>query len=95
MNLEESIYMVQKKVTIKNPTGLQLHPAGRLCEEAMKYQAAITFRKGNMTVNAKSLLAVLGACIRFGDEVEFFCDGEDEKEALKAMTHLINHGMDD
>ncbi len=87
--------MVQEKVIIKNPTGLQLYPAGRLCEEAMKYQASITFRKGNMIVNAKSLLAVLGASIRFGDEVEFSCDGEDEKEALSAMTGLIKEGLDD
>ena len=31
--------MICKKVTIKNPTGLHLRPAGILCNEAMKYQS--------------------------------------------------------
>ena len=31
--------MVSKKVTVKNPTGLHLRPAGILCNEAMKYQS--------------------------------------------------------
>ena len=31
--------MVSQKVTIKNPTGLHLRPAGILCKEAVKYQA--------------------------------------------------------
>ena len=35
--------MVSKKVTVKNPTGLHLRPAGILCNEAMKYQSQITF----------------------------------------------------
>ena len=33
--------MICKKVTIKNPTGLHLRPAGILCNEAMKYQSLI------------------------------------------------------
>ena len=33
--------MVSKKVTVKNPTGLHLRPAGILCNEAMKYQSQI------------------------------------------------------
>lgn len=87
--------MVQGKVTITNPTGLHLRPAGKLCEEAMKYQSVITFHKGNKTANAKSLLAVLGACIKLGDELEFICEGEDEDVALEAMINLITHGLNE
>lgn len=85
--------MVKEKVTIKNPTGLHLRPAGRLCDGARKYSAKITFQKGNKTANAKSLLSVLGCCIKSGDEVEFICEGEDEEEALEAMISLINSGL--
>ena len=35
--------MVSKKVTIKNPTGLHLRPAGILCNEAIKYRSKVTF----------------------------------------------------
>ena len=34
--------------------------------------------KDDVDTDAKSLLAVLGACIQYGDEVEFICEGEDE-----------------
>ncbi len=35
--------MVSQKVTIKNPTGLHLRPAGILCKEAVKFKSLITF----------------------------------------------------
>lgn len=35
--------MVNQKIIINNPSGLHLRPAGNLCNEAMKYQSAITF----------------------------------------------------
>lgn len=85
--------MVKEKITIKNPTGLHLRPAGRLCDGARQYRSKITFQKGNKTANAKSLLSVLGCCIKAGDEVEFICEGEDEEDALKAMISLINSGL--
>ncbi len=85
--------MVREKVTIKNPTGLHLRPAGELSNLATSYQSSITIIKGNKTADAKSLLALLGACIKVGDEVEFICEGEDEEEALAAVLKLINGGL--
>ena len=55
--------MVSKKVTIKNPTGLHLRPAGELCKTAMQFKAKITFSFEGGTSNAKSVLSVLGACV--------------------------------
>ncbi len=85
--------MVRQKITIKNPTGLHLRPAGKLCDEAIKYQAKISFQRGNMTTNAKSLLSVLAACVKCGDEIEFICEGEDEIEAMAAMAAVIDSGL--
>jgi phosphotransferase system HPr (HPr) family protein len=91
--------MVSQKVLIKNPTGLHLRPAGILCKEAMQYKSLITFRFGDdNTANAKSVLSVLGACIKCGDEIEFVCDGEDEDKALEAELladekELAEHNM--
>ncbi len=85
--------MVSQRVIIKNPTGLHLRPAGLLCKEALKYQSSIRFQYRNMTANAKSVLSVLGACVKSGDEVEFFCEGPDEEEALSAIIGLIESGL--
>jgi len=85
--------MVSQKVVIKNPTGLHLRPAGILCKEAMQFNSLITFTFRGNTANAKSVLSVLGACIKSGDEIELFCEGSDENEALAAMVRVIENGL--
>lgn len=85
--------MVSQKVVIKNPTGLHLRPAGILCKEAMQYKALITFKYRGNIANAKSVLSVLGACIKSGDEIEFVCEGDDEAEALNAMVAAVESGL--
>ena len=85
--------MVRAKIKIKNPTGLHLRPAGILCNEAVKHECSIHFQFRNTTSNAKSVLSVLGACIKCGDELEFICDGKGEEEALSAILSLIENGL--
>ena len=85
--------MVSQKVTIKNPTGLHLRPAGILCREAMQFQSLITFTFRESTANAKSVVSGLGACVKSGDEIEIHCDGPDEKEALAAIVNAVESGL--
>ena len=85
--------MVSKKVIIKNPTGLHLRPAGVLCKEAMQFKSLITFNFRGGTANAKSVLSVLGACIKSGTEIELVCEGEDEELALKTLVDAIESGL--
>ena len=85
--------MVSQKVVIKNPTGLHLRPAGILCKEAMRFNSLITFTFRDSTANAKSVLSVLGACVKCGDEIEFVCEGEDEQEALDTLIRAVESGL--
>lgn len=85
--------MVSQKVVIKNPTGLHLRPAGMLCKEAMKFKSLITFTFKDNTANAKSVLSVLGACVKSGDEITLICEGEDEEEALKTLVAAVEDGL--
>lgn len=85
--------MISQKITITNPSGLHLRPAGNLCNEAMKYKSLITFSFDGGTANAKSVLSVLGACVKCGDEIELVCEGADEQEAMKALADAISSGL--
>lgn len=85
--------MVKQKVRIKNPTGLHLRPAGLLCKEAMKFKSSITFEFDGSSSNAKSVLSVLGACVKYNDEIVLCCEGEDEEEALRSLERLIDDGL--
>jgi len=85
--------MVSRKIVLTNPTGLHLRPAGFLCKEAGKYKSSVHFNYRNATVNAKSVLSILGACVKWNDEIEIVCSGPDEKEALDALIKLIESGL--
>ena len=85
--------MVNQKIIINNPSGLHLRPAGNLCNEAMKYQSLITFDYDGGTANAKSVLSVLGACVKCGNEIELTCEGVDEQEALDHLVTAIDSGL--
>ena len=85
--------VVSRNITIKNASGLHLRPTGMLCNEAIKYQSSVKFLSRNNLTNAKSVLSVLGACVKCGDEIEFVCDGEDEEEALKTLINAIESGL--
>ena len=85
--------MVSQKVCIKNPTGLRLRPEGLFCKEALRYQSSIKFQYGNATANVKSVLSVLGACVKSGDEIILICEGPDEEKALADMVALVESGL--
>lgn len=85
--------MISQKITVNNPSGLHLRPAGNLCNVAIKYDSVITFSYEGGTANAKSVLSVLGACVKCGDEIELVCEGTDEESAMKAMVDAISSGL--
>ena len=86
--------MVSKTVVVTNPTGLHLRPAGNLCREAMKYKSKVffTYNDGKGNANMKSVLSVLGACIKTGDEINVVCEGDVEEAALEhILDYITNH----
>ena len=85
--------MVSQKITVTNPSGLHLRPAGNLCNMAIKYESRISFHYEGGTANATRVLSALGACVKCGDEIELACEGADEKEAMKAMAAAISSGL--
>jgi phosphocarrier protein len=60
----------------------------------MKYKCKVTFEYNRCNIaNAKSVLSVLGACIKAGNEIRLICEGEDEQEALPALVAYIESGL--
>ena len=86
--------MLKQKVTVKNDTGLHLRPAGLLCRTAMLYKSHIMLTCGQTSANAKSVLGVLGAGIKPGDDLEITCEGVDEQEAMNALLKLLESGLE-
>ena len=85
--------MLSKKLTVVNPSGLHLRPAGVLSQAAMKFKCDVIIECGEKRIVAKSVLNVMAAGIKCGTEINLICDGEDEEEAMKSMSEAIESGL--
>lgn len=85
--------MISKTLTIVNPSGLHLRPAGVLSQTAMKFKSDIIIESGEKRITAKSVLNVMAAGIKSGTEVTLICDGEDEEAAMETLSKAIESGL--
>ena len=85
--------MLTKTLTVVNPSGLHLRPAGVLSQTAMKFKCDIIIECGEKRIGEKSVLNVMAAGIKCGTEINLICDGEDEEEAMKSMSEAIESGL--
>lgn len=89
--------MVSQKVKIINPSGLHLRTATFLSNSILKYDATLQFEyekndiKG--VVNLKSILNIVAAGIRQGQEITITSQGKEEKEALAVAVAAIQSGL--
>lgn len=83
--------MVSQKVTVVNKSGLHVRPAGVLVKEAEICTSQVEIIYKHNIVNAKSLLNILSASIRKGEEIEFRCTGPNEVEDLAHVVEAMNH----
>ena len=67
--------------TITDPVGIHARPAGVLVKEIKKYASAVTVTKGEKSVNALKLMALMGMGIKQGDTVKVTVEGADEDTA--------------
>lgn len=85
--------MLSKKLTVVNPSGLHLRPAGVLSQTAMKFKCDVIIECGEKKIVAKSVLNVMAAGIKTGTEINLICDGEDEAEAMETLSEAIKSGL--
>ena len=65
--------------TITDPVGIHARPAGLLVKEIKKFAGStVTVTKGDKSVNALKLMALMGMGIKQGDTVTVSIEGGDE-----------------
>lgn len=85
--------MVSTKTMIRNPMGMHMRPAGMFANAMMKFDSDVNLVANGKTVNAKSIMNLIAACIKYGTEVEVQCSGPDEEAALLEAVRLIENGL--
>ena len=81
--------MVKKLFKITSETGIHARPATTLVNLVMNYKSDITISALKKEVDFKSIMGVMSLGIYSGTIIEVKADGEDEKEAVKAIAEKI------
>ena len=85
--------MVVKDITVQNQVGLHARPATFFIQKANEFRSSIWVEKDERRANAKSLLGVLSLGITGGTDIRIIADGQDENDAVDALTQLVVSGF--
>ena len=87
--------MIEKRVTVTNRLGLHARAAARLVQMANRFQSAMRLERldDQVTADAKSILSVLMLAAARGTELSAKAEGDDEAEAMAALSDLFNNGF--
>ncbi|MFH1623996.1 MAG: HPr family phosphocarrier protein [Pseudomonadota bacterium] len=82
-----------KSFTIKNKLGIHVRPATQLVKTASKFDSNICIEKGELQVDAKSIMGVLLLAASQGSSIVIRAEGRDAREALDQLGILIEEGF--
>jgi phosphocarrier protein len=85
--------LISKRVTIVNVLGLHARAAARFVRAAIKFRSKVTVTKDGTTTDGKSILGILFLAATAGTEITIAAVGDDENEAIEALTSLVARGL--
>lgn len=85
--------MVSKEFTIKNSMGFHMRPANAFVSEMTKFVSEVNIKFDGKTVNGKSIMNIMAACIKCGSVITVECSGADEQAMLDKASELIEGGF--
>ena len=81
--------MTETTLTIVNQLGLHMRAAGKFAKLAGRFRARINLLRDGVSVDGKSIVGILTLAAAHGSVLTLRADGEDEDEAVKALTELV------
>jgi phosphotransferase system HPr (HPr) family protein len=87
--------VIEQEAEIVNRLGLHARAAAKLVHTAGSFRCRVTLAKDGEEVDAKSILGLLLMAAGQGSRLTIRCDGQDEEEAMRAVTELIANRFDE
>lgn len=81
--------MASFKFVVLDPVGLHARPATVLVSAAGKCKSDITLNYNGKSVNAKSIMGVMGMGVPTKAEVEVVVEGEDAADAVESIKKTL------
>jgi len=85
--------MTSETIVIVNPSGLHARPASNFVKLAARFNSSVEIVKNGKSYNAKSIISILSACVKYSETFEIRVNGEDEQEALTAIVDAVKSGL--
>lgn len=82
-----------KTITVHNQIGLRSREATIFVSKAKEFSSSIQVKYNHKLINGKSLLGVLSASIVGGATITIYVDGDDEIDALRELSELVECGL--
>jgi phosphocarrier protein HPr len=82
--------MLQREIEIANKLGLHARASAKLTQVASGFKSEVWLTRDGRKVNAKSIMGVMMLAAGPGTMLGIEVSGEDEDEALSAITRLIS-----
>lgn len=82
--------MTKQEIEIINKLGLHARASTKLTQVASRFACQIWLERNGRRVNAKSIMGVMMLAASKGSKILLEIDGQDEAEAMQALTALIN-----
>jgi phosphocarrier protein HPr len=80
-------------ITVKHQVGLHARPASLFVKTSQRFDSNITVTHNDKTVNAKSILSVLGLGVTKNANISICADGADADDALKSLKELVENNF--
>jgi phosphocarrier protein len=81
--------MIKRDFTISNKLGIHARPSAQLTKTASQFKSEVWMAKGGRRINAKSIMGVMMLAAGQGSVVTVDVEGEDEAQAIEAISKLI------
>lgn len=81
------------KYTIKEEVGIHARPASLLVKEAASFASSVTLEKEGKKADVKSILMLMALGVKFGEEVTFFIEGDDEEIAAEKLKEFCDGNL--
>lgn len=82
--------MLRKTIEIVNKLGLHARAAMKLTDTAARFSCSVIIHHQGRQADGKSILEVMVVGASKGHKIDIVTDGEDETEAMQALTALID-----
>jgi len=79
--------------TIRDELGIHARPAGMLAKIAKNFDSEITITKGEKTVGAAKLMALMGLGVKCGDTITVTVNGGNEDAAAEGIKSFLENNL--